>query len=622
MKSLAHQLAAPQQSDILIVDDTIENLVFLASVLESEGYLVRKARNGAMALRAVQDALPDLILLDIRMPGMDGYEVCRRLKGDPVTAEIPVMFLSALDDVGDKVKAFEVGAADYMTKPFQIDEVLVRTRNQLLLQSALQTVKQLNVCLEDKVRQRTRQLEFANHQLMEMAYHDALTGLPNRSLLSECLTRAIESMQHDPDYQFALMFLDCDRFKLINDSFGHAVGDALLVEVTQRLLPCIQPDDTLARFGGDEFVVLINQIDGPEQAAAIAQSLLTALEPSFQLTTQEVFINASIGVVLSDRDLHDTPEKVLRDADTAMYSAKNRGRAQINFFAPAMQQASAHQLQIETGIRQAIQREEFVPYYQPIVDLHRQNVTGVEVLCRWQHPEQGLLTPNFFIPIAEETHLIVDLSKSLLDKACAQLRQWQRQQLVDDQFYISFNLAARHLGMRNLPHQIADCLTRHQLQPHHLHLEITESDVLDNAIAINVMKALRQQGLKLSVDDFGTGYSSLSYLYTLPVNTIKIDRVFIKDIDQNPKNSSIVEAIVGIAKALNLDVIIEGIDSVQQTRHLRKLNCRFGQGYLFSQPLPAIDIQTLLAENYSASQYIQTHRSQNSTLPARFTESS
>jgi len=618
----SHQLATPQQSDILIVDDTIENLVFLASVLESEGYLVRKARNGQMALRAVQDALPDLILLDIRMPGMDGYEVCRRLKDDPITAEIPVMFLSALDDVGDKVKAFEVGAADYMTKPFQIDEVLVRTRNQLLLKSALQTVKQLNVCLEDKVRQRTCQLEIANRQLMEMAYHDELTGLPNRSLLAECLTRAIESMQHDPDYQFALMFLDCDRFKLINDSFGHAIGDALLVEVAQRLLPCLQPEDTLARFGGDEFVVLINQVDSPEQVAAIAQSLLAALEPSFPLVTQEVFINASIGVVLSDPHLHDTPEKVLRDADTAMYSAKNRGRAQINFFTPAMQQASAHQLQIETGIRQAIQREEFVPYYQPIVDLHRQNVTGVEVLCRWQHPERGLLTPNCFIPIAEETHLIVDLSNSLLDKACAQLRQWQLQNLVDEHFYISFNLSARHLGMRNLPEQIADCLTCHGLQPHHLHLEITESGVLDNAISIDIMKELQKQGLKLSVDDFGTGYSSLSYLYTLPVSTIKIDRVFVKDIDQCPKNSSIVEAIVGIAKALNLEVIIEGIDSVQQTRHLRNLNCRFGQGYLFSQPLPAIDIQALLAENYSASPCMQSAQSPNQTLPARFTESS
>jgi len=602
MTSSAHQFQPLLQSDILIVDDTVENLVFLASVLETEGYLVRKARSGSMALRAVQDTLPDLILLDVRMPGMDGYEVCRQLKRDPATAEVPVMFLSALDDVVDKVKAFEMGAVDYVTKPFQVDEILVRTRNHLLLKSSLQAVKQLNVCLEDKVEQRTQQLEAANQQLMQMAYHDDLTGLPNRSRLSECLLRAIEMMPQRPEERFALMFLDCDRFKLINDSFGHAVGDALLVEVARRLQSCIRPEDTLARFGGDEFVILVHDVDTPEAANAIAQSLLTALEPSFQLDAQELFINASIGVVLSDPQQHDTPEHMLRDADTAMYSAKMQGRARVNFFTPAMQQASAHQLQTETELRRALQRHEFVPYYQPIVDLHQQTVQGVEVLCRWQHPQRGLLTPYHFIPIAEETHLIVDLSNYLLDKACRQLRQWQTQQLVDDSFYISFNLSTRHLEQSQLPAQIAACLAHHGLQPHHLCLEITESDVLDNDTAIEVLQVLKRQNLRLSIDDFGTGYSSLSYLYKLPVSILKIDRIFVKDIDKNPQNASIVSAILGMAKALNLDVILEGIDDVDQVMYLRKLNCRFGQGYLFSRPLPAIDIQTLLAENYSAIQ--------------------
>jgi len=437
-----NSLKAPHQTDILIVDDTVENLVFLSNVLETAGYLVRKARNGKMALRAVQDAVPDLVLLDIRMPDLDGYEVCQRLKANARTAQVPIMFLSALDDVADKVKAFEVGASDYMTKPFQVDEVLVRTQNQLLLKSALHEVNQLNQRLEDKVRQRTRQLERANSQLMEMAYHDDLTGLPNRALLTECLARSLESIQNDSEYQFALMFLDCDRFKLVNDSFGHAIGDTLLVEVTRRLSACIGPEDTLARFSGDEFVVLINQVSGLEETEAIAQSLLDSLKPSFRISDREIFINASVGIVISDTQPYSTPEHMLRDADTAMYSAKKQGKARYRFFTPAMQQASAQLLQIETELHRAIQRREIVPYYQPIVDLQTQAIVGSEVLCRWLHPERGLLTPNFFIPIAEETQLIVELSYMLLENTCAQLQRWQAQNIVNDRFYISFNVSA------------------------------------------------------------------------------------------------------------------------------------------------------------------------------------
>lgn len=589
-------LKAPHLTDILIVDDTLENLVFLANVLEDEGYLVRKARNGKMALRAVQEAIPDLILLDIRMPDMDGYEVCRRLKADPVTQSVPVMFLSALDETADKVKAFEVGASDYMTKPFQVDEILVRTQNQLLLKSALNTVQQLNQRLEDKVRDRTQQLEQANQQLMEMAYHDDLTQLPNRALLTECLARSLESMQGDPNYQFAVMFLDCDRFKLVNDSFGHATGDTLLIAIAQRLSACLGPEDTLARFGGDEFVILLNQITAPEQASAIAQCLLDALQPSFWLNEREIFIHASIGIVMSDANLYDAPEHMLRDADTAMYYAKNQGRARYSFFTPAMQQASAQLLSIESELHRALQRHELLPYYQPIVDLRQQTIVGVEVLCRWQHPERGLLTPDCFIPIAEETHLIVDLGNTLLESACAQLRQWQIEHIVTDSFYLSFNVSARQLAQIDFPDQVANCLVRHGLRPNHLHLEITESGILDNVLADQAMHNLQQKGFRLSVDDFGTGYSSLSYLHKYPFSTLKIDRKFIQDISRNPRNKSVVTAIIGIAQALKLDVISEGIDAEEQIESLLQLNCGLGQGYLFSKPLPAVDIQALLIE--------------------------
>lgn len=607
-------LKAPHQTDILIVDDTVENLVFLSNVLETAGYLVRKARNGKMALRAVQDAVPDLILLDIRMPDLDGYEVCQHLKANARTAQVPIMFLSALDDVADKVKAFEVGASDYMTKPFQVDEVLVRTQNQLLLKSALHEVNQLNQRLEDKVRQRTRQLERANSQLMEMAYHDDLTGLPNRALLTECLARSLESIQNDAEYQFALMFLDCDRFKLVNDSFGHAVGDALLVEVARRLSVCIGPEDTLARFSGDEFVVLINQVSGLEETEAIAQSLLDSLKPSFRISDREIFINASVGIVISDTQPYSTPEHMLRDADTAMYSAKKQGKARYRFFTPAMQQASAQLLQIETELHRAIQRREIVPYYQPIVDLQTQAIVGAEVLCRWLHPERGLLTPNFFIPIAEETQLIVELSYMLLENTCAQLQRWQAQNIVGDRFYISFNVSACQLAQADFPTHVAAYLARYGLKAHHLHLEITESGILDNETAGEVMYRLQQQGIRLSVDDFGTGYSSLSYLHKLPVNTLKIDRAFIQDVDSSSRNSGIVAAIIGIAQALKLDVISEGIDNPEQIKYLQQLNCQFGQGFLFSKPLPADDIQMLFAQKHRVHAF--PSHDQRAALPA------
>jgi len=599
-ESLTTDLTTIPQADILIVDDTLENLVFLTDILESQGYLVRKARSGEMALRAVATALPDLILLDICMPEMNGYEVCRRLKADPVTAEIPVLFLSALSDAADKVKAFEIGGVDYITKPFQADEVLARTRNHLLLKAALTAVHRLNQQLEDKVRRRTRQLERANAQLMEMAYHDSLTGLPNRALLTECLARSLESMQGDPSYRFAVLFLDCDRFKLVNDSFGHATGDALLVEVAQRLSACIGTEDTLARFGGDEFVILINQVADRREAEAIAQLLLDALTPSFHLKEGEVFVSASVGVVLSDATLHHLPEHMLRDADTAMYCAKTHGKARYSFFQPSMQQASADRFQIETELHRALQRQELVPYYQPIVDLEQQTAVGVEVLCRWHHPERGLILPNVFIPVAEETKLIVDIGNFLLEETCAQLRDWRHQNLVDDDFYLSVNIPVAHLSLADFPKHVNHCLLAHDLQPHHLRLEITESGILDNEVANEVMQRLDEQGIRLSVDDFGTGYSSLSYLQKLPVSALKIDRTFVQDINKNTRSASVVTAIISIARALNLDVVSEGIDDLEQVHHLRQMQCQFGQGYLFARPLPAVDIQRLLAENYPA----------------------
>ena len=312
--------------NILIVDDNPTNLRLLSKVLTKQGYEVRKALDGQMTLKSVQTLLPDLILLDIMMPGMDGFEVCQQLKSDPHTAQVPIIFLSALDEAFDKVKAFLVGGADYVAKPFHHEEILARVKHQLALKSAERELHQLNAQLEDRVKERTLQLENANARLLEMAFQDGLTGLPNRVLFMERLGQALEQAKADSTYQFAVLFLDCDRFKVINDSLGHIVGDQLLFNIAHRLKEVVRDSDTLARFGGDEFTILLTDIQNLTQVTQMAEQIIKAFSDPFKLKTREVFINASIGIVIGNSD-YEQPEYLLRDADTAMYRAKASGQA-------------------------------------------------------------------------------------------------------------------------------------------------------------------------------------------------------------------------------------------------------------------------------------------------------
>ena len=590
-------IEAPYQADILIVDDTIENLWLLSSILSGQGYHVRKAINGAMGIRAVETAVPDLILLDIMMPDLNGYDVCRRLKADPVTADVPVIFLSALNEALDKVKAFEVGGADYIAKPFQAAEVLARTRNQLNLRSAVQTVHQLNARLEEQVKERTRQLEIANAQLLDMAYHDVLTRLPNRALFMECLAQLLEAVKTDPGYSFVMLFLDCDRFKLVNDAFGHLVGDDLLIIVAQRLLACLSEDDTLARFGGDEFAILLPHVGNLQAATALAQKLLEVLSQPFSIPHGEVFLSASIGIVLSNSLQHQNPEHVLRDADTAMYCAKAHGKSCYRVFDPVMHQVSVEQLKVETDLHRAVEQAEFVLHYQPIVALETGCIVGVEVLSRWQHPERGLLFPGTFIAIAEETGLIVPIGQQILKAACHQLRQWQQHNRVSDRFFISVNLSVRQFAQPMLTEFIMQTLASAELCPHHLRLEITESAILESAIAAKILKQFQAEAIHLSIDDFGTGYSSLSYLQLFPLSSLKIDRSFTQRLGQATQQTELMAAILRIAQALQMSVVAEGIETQEQLDQLRQLTCHYGQGYLFSQPLNADGITALLASN-------------------------
>ncbi|MBW4555522.1 MAG: EAL domain-containing protein [Trichormus sp. ATA11-4-KO1] len=587
------------KKDILIIDDMADNLRVLSSLLTKEGYNVRKALNWQMALTACQTVLPDLILLDIMMPDVDGYEVCQRLKAWDITADIPVIFISALDDVFDKVKAFKVGGVDYIPKPFEFEEVLVRVQNQMVLRAAQLEILKLNTELEQRVKQRTWELEKAlqklqgeiasrqqlQSKLLDMVLHDSLTGLPNRFLFIKRLEKALHLAKQEANYQFAVLFLDCDRFKVVNDSLGHLVGDELLIAISRRLQACLTPADTLARLGGDEFGILLEKLTDISTAIQVAEQILQQLSLSFKLSRYEVFMNASIGINWGSKD-YDQPEYLLRDADTAMYRAKALGRARYHVFDPAMYQEAIQLLDLENDLRRAVERQEFLIYYQPIISLNTGRIAGFEALVRWQHPVRGLISPTEFIPVAEETGLINAIDRWVLQSACEQLRIWQDYLTTPKNLTISVNLSAQSFSQSNLIAQIDQIIHETKINPANLELEITESVIMENTNAVKtIIHQLKDRNIKLIMDDFGTGYSSLSYLHSFPLNALKIDKSFVKIMQENQENMGLVPAMIGIAESMGMTVIAEGVETTEQLEKLRTLNCGFAQGYLFSQPL-------------------------------------
>lgn len=388
--------------DILIVDDTLENLRLLSNMLGEQGYTVRKATGGIAALKVVESLAPDLILLDIMMPDLSGFEVCRQLKANPATASIPVVFLSALDDTSNKIKGFQVGAVDYISKPFQMDEVLVRVRNQLVLKAAQEKICQLNARLEAKVEKRTEELVSANSRLQEMAHYDNLTGLANRNMFMERLEEALYRNKIDSTFQFAVLFLDCDRFKVINDSLGHLAGDTLLQEISHPLRTVVRQKDTLARLGGDEFAILLLDIPHLEASIHVAQRILDSLKQPFYINDYDIHMTVSIGIVLSC-DRYEKPEEILRDADIAMYRAKRLGRGQYQVFSSEMHQDARQLLELETDLHRAVGREEFKVYYQPIINLDTGKIAGFEALVRWLHPKRGLWRRHYLFILSFST---------------------------------------------------------------------------------------------------------------------------------------------------------------------------------------------------------------------------
>lgn len=497
--------------------------------------------------------------------------------------------MTVSDQIHDLLKQFPTGSEDELTNFANV---------HLQLQDAKQAVERLNTELEKRVLERTVQLELevrerqqAQEKLLHLALHDPLTGLPNRMWLMERLSQELERSKKDSQYKFALLFLDGDRFKLINDSLGHSVGDRLLVAVAERLRSTLPSKCHIARLGGDEFTVLIESLDSILHAQDIAQHLIDSLVHPFQLDQQRLYFNVSIGISVSDRS-YDEPTQLLRDADIAMYEAKASRQGGYKIFDGVMRQRTIERMQLETDLQQAIARNQLYLNYQPIIDLATGQLAGLEALVRWYHHQKGFISPSQFIPIAEEIGLITTIDLWVLQQACQQMVQWQKcffkyQPLATSlPFKMAVNLSAKQFSQWSLIDRLDAVLEQTGVDPKTLKLEITETALLDSPhTAQMLLKEIQSRQIQLAIDDFGIGYSSLSYLHQFPVHTLKIDQSFVRKLDSDDSIEPIIRAMIDLAHNLNMIVIAEGIEEDFQRIKLKEFGCDLGQGYFFAKPL-------------------------------------
>lgn len=558
---------------VLLVDDDEEDYIltkFLFDDFKDNAYHLQWTSDYDFALEAMLSNAHDVYLVDYRLGSKNGLELLSQAIAAGCRA--PAILLTGQGDKEVDLEAMKAGAADYLVKG-EIEAPLLERSIRYSIQQA-------------------RTLE----KLLHEATHDALTGLPNRANFSHFLKDKIDTAHRRGLFNFAVLFLDLDRFKIINDGLGHVVGDKLLVAISERLKNCLRAGDIVSRFGGDEFTILAHRVNAPEDAIEIAERLQNGLSAPFKLDGYEVFTSASIGITLAESGRH-TPEEFLRDADTAMYRAKASGKARFEIFDPEMHIRNMNLLQMENDLRRAIDRREFAVFYQPILDLENGKVCELEALLRWEHPEHGLIAPNEFIPVAEETGLIVPIGRWVLEESCRQIGKWQKQFGLENRLSVSVNLSAKQLIHANLTAQISEIMRTTGICPRSLKLEVTETSVMENAdVALEILSGLCALGVRISSDDFGTGYSSLNYLHRFPFERLKIDRSFVGRMDKDAKSEEIVRTILLLAANLNLEVVAEGIETKQQFQQLRELGCRLAQGFLFSKPVTAVEIASILKD--------------------------
>ncbi len=677
---------------VLIADDGATHRTVIQKVLEESGFRVITASDGKEAIEQVAKFNPDVVLLDVEMPEMDGFAVCEIIRARKTDREIPIFMITSRDDDESIAHAYRVGATDFITKPIALGVLPYRIRYTLrtytslndlrgliravpdlifivnkdgevqkglsgadadhteqikalstaseinfypcenddraahCIKQALETGKPqvyehilepLGIHLETRFvpRDKTSVLAIVRDiterkdseaRIYNLAYYDELTELPNRQLFSQSLERTIAAAQRD-GHKIAVLFVDLDRFKRINDTLGHSVGDELLKEVARRLESCTRSTDSvarinpaedgaieLARLGGDEFVIKLYGIENDETVSAVAGRIISVLTRPFTCEGHQLVVTPSIGIAQYPQDA-ETGEELLMNADSAMCRAKNHGRNNYKFYSETMRTKSLHRLDLENEIRKAIDGGQFELHYQPKVDAETWSLVGAEALLRWNHPDRGSISPDEFIPVAEYTGLIVPIGQWVLREACQQVRTWST--LPTGAIPVSVNISSHQFNSDGLIEDVFDAVSAAGIDASLIELEITESVMLQNADSTLVLlRRLRKAGVSLSIDDFGTGYSSLSYLKRFPIDTIKIDRSFVKDLHCDADDAAICAAILAMARQLGLNVVAEGVESEEQLEFLRSHGCNQIQGYLCSKPMSADDFAVMLTD--------------------------
>lgn len=573
-----------QKPTILIIDDENQIRNLLTKLL-SDQYHCLTAASAEEALTVLQTTEFDLVISDINMGGITGLDLVPLVhKEAPDTV---VLMISAQQTIETAISAMRAGAFDYVMKPFDLDHVDAALGRALNHRKLLKDKRRYENELQDLVRQGTAEVE-------RLAYYDPLTNLPNRVLFEDRLTQAMAIAQRHQQ-MLATVFVGLDQFKRIKDTLGHAAGDQLLAEAAGRLQGRLREGETLARFDSDEFVLLLPQVNATGDLVEISRSLREALKESFYIGGQQLYVTASFGISLFPFDGVDS-DALLKNAAAALYRCRNEGGNDYQFYKPDMNDRAINHLSLENSLRQAVENEDFEVFYQPQLDLETRQVVGVEALVRWQHPELGYVSPEEFIPVAEDTGLIVPLGAWVLRTACAQVRSWQQEGYAN--LRLAVNVSPRQFQQENLMESIVQTLSDTGLDGNCLEIELTESSIMQNAeSAAKTFRGLKERGVKIAIDDFGTGHSSLSYLSHLPLNVLKVDRSFIHNATTNPDDAALVMAIITLAHNLRLKVIAEGVETEEHARFLRLLRCDEGQGYLFGKAMPAGIFRSWLAQS-------------------------